>query len=217
MYAFISYQTADKIAAGQIRDVLESLGISGFLAHEDIAVSEEWRLKILSEIGKADLFIAVLTKDYFTSIWCAQESGIAAFRKRMAILPLSLDGTIPIGFLAPFQSTKVDPRNITAHDILPGLAKKNLAFVLETLTKELAKAGSYRTAEWDFEQLAPYLGRAKDAQILKILEVSADNGQVCHASRCAKHYLPPLLKSHGHLLDEKRREKLTEVLAQYRD
>jgi hypothetical protein len=135
----------------------------------------------------------------------------------MAILPLSLDGTIPSGFLAHIQSTKVDPRNITAQDILPGLAKRNLAFVLDTLTKELAKAGSFRTAEWDFEQLLPYLGRAKDAQTLRILEISADNGQVCHASLCAKRYLPPLMKSHGRLLDDKRRAKLIEVLAQYND
>jgi hypothetical protein len=217
MYAFISYQTADKIVAGQIREVLDKLGIRAFLAHEDIAVSEEWRKAILAELGKADLFIAVLTQNYFQSIWCAQESGIAAFRKRMVVLPLSLDGTVPIGFMAHIQSTKVDQRNITANDILPGLAKRNLDFVLDMLTKELAKAGSFRTAEWDFEQLLPYLDRAKDAQILRILEVSADNGQVCHASLCAKRYLPPLVKSHGHLLDEERRSKLVQIVEQYKN
>jgi hypothetical protein len=30
-----------------------------------------------------------------------------------------------------------------------------------------------------------------------------------------RQYLPPLMKSHGHLLDDKRRAKLIEDMAQY--
>lgn len=47
-YAFISYQTADKQIAGRIKELLESIGITSFLAHEDIDVSEEW-----SDVGYA--------------------------------------------------------------------------------------------------------------------------------------------------------------------
>ena len=56
-YAFVSYQTADKVVAGKIRDALAEVGIQTFLAHEDIFVSEEWRLKILEQIGVCDIFI----------------------------------------------------------------------------------------------------------------------------------------------------------------
>jgi hypothetical protein len=49
LYAFISYQTEDKQIAGRIKSLLETIGVKSFLAHEDIDVSEEWRIKILEE------------------------------------------------------------------------------------------------------------------------------------------------------------------------
>ncbi|MFI4950116.1 MAG: hypothetical protein ACHP7A_03660 [Caulobacterales bacterium] len=53
MYVFLSYQTSDKTAAGQVKALLAELKIEAFLAHEDIHVSHEWRTTILEEIGKA--------------------------------------------------------------------------------------------------------------------------------------------------------------------
>ncbi len=52
MYAFLSYQSADKEVAAKIKVILSQLGVESFLAHEDINVSEEWRLSILAELGK---------------------------------------------------------------------------------------------------------------------------------------------------------------------
>jgi TIR domain len=98
-YAFLSYQTADKKAAGRLKNVFAQVGIKSFLAHEDIAVSQEWRLKILEEIAKVDLFVCLISKSYMKSPWCVQESGVAAFRSGIAIIPLSLDGTTPKGFI----------------------------------------------------------------------------------------------------------------------
>jgi len=67
MYAFISYQSADKVIAGKVKNLLAGVGIPAFMAHEDINVSEEWRLKILEEIGKADLFVSLWSKNYGSS------------------------------------------------------------------------------------------------------------------------------------------------------
>jgi hypothetical protein len=216
MYAFVSYQTDDKVVAGKVKAVLEGLGIPAFLAHEDIGVSEEWRIKLLQELAKADLFVALLSKSYFQSIWCTQESGIAAFKKKMLIVPFSLDGTVPQGFMGHIQSTKIDPANPLPTDILPGIAKRNLAFVIDMLTTEISKSGSFRGAEWDFQQILPYLPKATNDQIVRLLTVSADNGQVCHAQLCASRYLPPLLASHGDLLDAATREKLTKCVEAYK-
>lgn len=124
MYAFLSYQTDEKLAAGEVREILNSIGIKSFLAHEDIQVSEEWRHKILEEIGKADLFIPLLSKSYYASPWCMQESGMAAFRDGLTIIPLSLDGSIPPGFIGHIQSTKVKSGSIELANLLPGLGKK---------------------------------------------------------------------------------------------
>jgi hypothetical protein len=49
MYAFLSYQNEDKAIATAINKVLQRMGVESFLAHEDIDVSEEWRLAPLSQ------------------------------------------------------------------------------------------------------------------------------------------------------------------------
>ena len=147
-YAFISYQTSDKVIAGRVKNVLLTVRIDSFLAHEDIHVSEEWRLKILEEISKADIFIPLLSKNYHESPWCVQEAGIAAFR----------------------------------NDII-------------------GSSRSYRNAEANFQLILPYISKMEDDQIIILLEKSSENSQVHDAGLCAVDYIPPLLDSHGHLLD----------------
>jgi TIR domain len=214
-YAFVSYQTEDKAIAGALKTILERLGIRAFLAHEDIVVSDEWRLKILAEVGKADIFVCLLSEHYFQSIWCVQESGIAAFRGDMTIMPLSLDGTIPQGFIGNYQSVRVDPNKITIRNLMPGLLKYNFEGGIELLIDIIGRSGSFRGAEENFQLILPYLDDMNDAQKVALLERAADNAEVHHASLCAKTYLPPLMASHGHLLKRNTRAHLKKVLAQY--
>ncbi len=214
MYAFLSYQTADKKTAGKIRGLLDKLGITTFLAHEDIQVSHEWRTTILDEIEKVDLFIAILSADYYKSPWCVQESGIAAFRG-LCIIPLSIDGSIPQGFIAHIQSTKVDADNIEVESLFPALAKKDVGFVIDTAIDIIKRSSSFRGAEANFSTILPYINKATDEQLVRLLKVSAENGQILHASLCAANYLPPLLKTHGHLLDPDTRANMEGVLARY--
>lgn len=122
-YAFVSYQNEDRFIAGQIQRILQEVGIRSFLAHEDIEVSEEWRVRILEELAVANMFICILSRNYLKSQWCAQESGIAAFRKDLIVIPLSIDGTVPQAFLGNIQAAKVDPDNLTITSLLPGLLR----------------------------------------------------------------------------------------------
>jgi hypothetical protein len=217
MYAFLSYSNKDKEIAARVKFLLDGLGIQSFMAHEDIAVSEEWRIHILEEIGKADLFFALLSANYEASIWCQQEAGIAAFRKTIALIPLSLDDTVPKGFLSHVQAARIDPKNLQDTDLLPAIAKRDISFVINVMVERVRISGSFRGAEANFRLILPYLEYASDDQIKRLLEVSARNGQVHHAAGCARIYLPPLLESHGQLLDEKTRSSLKEVCAQYAD
>lgn len=215
LYAFISYQTADREVAGKIKDLLSTVGISAFLAHEDINVSEEWRLKILEEIGKADLFICLLSRNYLASPWCVQESGIAAFKNEMTIIPLSLDGTIPIGFISHVQSTKIDPPTVSIKNLLPGLIKYDFQMGIDMIIKSIKASRSFRGAEANFELVLPYLGKMNNEQMKALLETAASNNQVHHAGACAHDYIPPLLESHGHLLNQEDLEFLQNVCARY--
>lgn len=214
MYAFLSYQSADKEVAAKIKVILSQLGVESFLAHEDINVSEEWRLSILAELGKVDLFIPILSTNYYRSIWCKQELGVAAFRG-ITIVPLSVDGSIPEGLMGHIQLTRIDPAAPDLSALVAGVAKCDVAFAIDAVINIIAGSPNYRRAEANFGLIHPYLSRASDAEIAKLLKVSAENDQVYDAGLCARTYLPPLFKSHGHLLDQETRTRLIEVFARY--
>ncbi|WP_271528809.1 toll/interleukin-1 receptor domain-containing protein [Bradyrhizobium sp. CCBAU 25338] len=214
MYAFMSYQTEDRFVAANVAGLLETLGIRSFMAHEHIEVSIQWRDEILRQIGLADLFVPILSQRYYASIWCKQESGIAAFR-RMTIIPLSLDGSIPQGAINHIQSSPLLNGQATYQQIFPGLASHDVAFTVNAGMRLIAGSRTFRSAEYNFQLTLPYLNRATDAQIVELLNISHRNDQVQHASLCAREYLPPLLRTHGHLLDPATREGLAAVLAQY--
>jgi TIR domain len=214
-YAFLSYQNADKNAAGRLKQVLSQLNVSSFLAHEDISVSEEWRLKILEEIAKTDIFVCLLSRNYVQSAWCMQESGVAAFRTGVAIIPLSLDGTTPPGFIAHLQSVRIDPNNIVVDTLMPAFLKHDFPLAIEFLINQIGDAGNYRGAEGHFQKILPHISKMSNDQIKSLLERSAGNNQVHHASLCATTYIPPLLASHGHLLPKDTLDFLKGVCAQY--
>ncbi len=184
-HAFISYQTADRFVAGKLKNILETIGIDSFLAHEDIEVSKEWQASILKEMAKANIFICILSKDYFKSVWCAQESGIAAFRDDLTIIPLSIDGTIPQGFFANIQSTKVDPEQILIETLLPGLVKHDFKQATDEIIKLIGGSRSFRGAEHNFKLILPYQDKLNDDQIKTLLKLSDENGQIwCAALMC---------------------------------
>jgi len=216
MHAFMSYQTDDRAIAARVSSLLGKLAITSFMAHEDIDVSAEWRAEILRQLSLADLFIPILSANYYSSIWCKQESGIAAFRNDMTIIPLSTDGAIPQGFFNHIQSTKIDPGAPAYENLLPGLAKHDVSFLIDALTDIISKSGNYRTAESNFQMILPYIKHARDKQVVELLRVSTKNDQVCNAGLCAQVYLPPLLASHGHLLDAATKKQLSDTLDRYK-
>jgi len=215
MHAFMSYQTDERATAAKVSELLNKIGITSFMAHEHIEVSVEWRTEIIRQLGLAELFVPILSKKYYDSIWCKQESGIAAFRA-MTIIPLSIDGSIPQGFLGHIQSTKISPDAPTFKDLVPGLAKQDVSFLIDAITKIISGSANFRKAESNFELILPYIDRATDGQLAELLKVSTQNNQVCNAGLCAQTYLPPLLASHGHLLDAATKKELIETLNRYR-
>jgi hypothetical protein len=214
--AFISYQTADKKIAGEIKEILKAQGIESFLAHEDIDVSDEWRTEILNQIRKAKVFVAVITRNYEKSVWCVQESGIAAARKSMVSICLLLDDATPPGFLRAVQGRPCKNGKVELVDMLPGLVKALPGQVLDGMIDEIRNASRYRWAESDYEKIMPYIEKLSNVQAKRLLEVSKENGQVGHASRCIREYIPKVMKIHGHLLDEEARKEINDLIESYR-
>lgn len=96
---FISYSTKDKIIAREIANIFERYtGFEVFLGHDDLDYSSNWLDDIWKRLNKADIVLPILSKEFLTSGFANQEIGIAVARSKN-IIPLSLDGTKPEGFI----------------------------------------------------------------------------------------------------------------------
>lgn len=85
--AFLSYHHEDKVLARSVKDELERMGFAGFLAHEDIEVSAEWRTEIRKHLDSCSGLIAIVTNSFGKSPWTNQEVGIV-IGKGKPVIPL---------------------------------------------------------------------------------------------------------------------------------
>jgi hypothetical protein len=189
------------------------MAVDAFLAHENIEVSNQWRTELLKQLKIAQIFVALISANYFKSPWCVQESGIAAFRK-LTIIPLSIDGTIPQGFISDFQSIKIDPANPSLSALLPGLANHDVVATIDKLIEMFGKSIGYRLAEDNFELLRPFLDRASNKQKTRILTVAAHNEQIYDAGGIHQ-VLPPIVKTHGQFMQPLDLAKLKQQFSKY--
>lgn len=212
MDAFLSYHHSERHVAARVSDVLRALDIDTFMAHEDIAVSYEWHDAILKALSDADIFVAILSAAYVNSAYCLQESGIAVFRKpTLTIVPLSIDGTIPPGFMNRVQAKPIDPANVSEAVVLAGVAKHDIGFAIERLTRLLARSGSFFVAENNFERLSPFLRGLDPLLATKILRASNENDQVWYA-RKNRPILRQMLATYGTAIPADLVGSLTEKL-----
>ena len=195
--AFVSYSHVDRKFGQQAKDVLGEVGIVAFLAHEDMETSEEWRDRILSELRRCDLFVPLLSKNFLESKWAPQEAGFIASRPEVAIAPLSIDGTIPFGFLSNVQSSPIRDNVITRELLVEPLVTRFPRKILPGLIRIAGEAGNYRYAEKTMLALAQHLSlfTAEEAQALA--EASVSNSQIWSASLCRIKYLPEFILAQG--------------------
>jgi hypothetical protein len=67
MRLFLSHVSDHKIAATNLKRELRFLGVSVFVAHEDIEPSLEWEQEIEKALGSMDALAALLTPDFHAS------------------------------------------------------------------------------------------------------------------------------------------------------
>src|SRR4051812_24907224 len=111
--AFISYSHADRKFGAQAKVALASLGLDAFLAHDDLYVSELWRERILEELRSCEVFVPLLSANSRVSDWTSQEIGFIVSRPEVIITPISIDATIPFGFIAHIQSRRIETDGVT--------------------------------------------------------------------------------------------------------
>jgi hypothetical protein len=98
---FLSHKSEFKKQAIELKIALEKLGISAFVAHEDIKPTKEWQNTIENALFSMDIFIALMTPDFHDSNWTDQEVGVAIGRE-VPIVTIRL-GKDPYGFIGKYQ------------------------------------------------------------------------------------------------------------------
>lgn len=197
MIAFISYSYVDREYARQAKQVLEEVGVTAFLAHEDLEVSEAWKERIIEELKDCDLFVPLLSKDFRCSKWAPQEAGFVASRPKVRIAPLSIDGTTPFGFMESVQSGRIREGGVTHELLVAPLARWKPRAFLPGLIKIAVHAWDFRDAERKMRPLVPLfpLFTAQEAQTLA--EGAVKNGQVWSAFECRTKHLPEFIRVQG--------------------
>ena len=195
--AFVSYSHLDREFGGQAKAVLDEVGIDAFLAHEDLEVSEEWQRRILSELRRCDLFVPLLSKNFLESKWAPQEAGFIASRPEVVVAPLSIDGTMPFGFMSHVQSSRIRGEGITRELLVEPLAKRFPRKILPGLIRIAGKAGSFRHAEMTMRPLVPVFSLLTAEEAQALAEASVRNGQIWSASLCRSTYLPEFIRVQG--------------------
>lgn len=178
--AFLSYSSKDRRLAGRVKKKLEFYGIEVFLAHEDITPSHQWLQEIIKNIKACDVFFPLLTKEFSKSNWTDQEAGMAAVLSKH-MMPLSLGGVKPYGFLAGFQALKLNQRTLDkcSVDILMGLArqKKLKEKTQNSFVESLIRSRSFDEAK-ERSELLDKLGPYKKEQVQRILKGYLENSQI---------------------------------------
>jgi hypothetical protein len=108
---FISYSTKDKAIAAKVANSIRLAGGEGFLAHETIEVSMEWRSEILRHLRACSVIFCLITKNFLDSEWTQQEAGFALARE-MKVVSLLFNGISPPGFMEAFQGIHVTVSNL---------------------------------------------------------------------------------------------------------
>jgi hypothetical protein len=101
---FLSHLASMKGQVALLRSELARVGVTAFLAHEDIEPTKDWQIEIESALASMDGLIALLGPGFKESNWCDQEVGVAIGRK-LPIVSVRL-GLDPYGFIGKYQAVQ---------------------------------------------------------------------------------------------------------------
>ena len=179
---FLSHSDKDKKIASELKSKLSKYGLSIFLAHDDIDGGSDWVSKLYEEIENSKIFIMLLSKNYHSSNYTEQEAGIALNRGK-TILPISIDGTKPYGFVSskqaifcsiPFENSKLEEiRKICKLDNV------STSSDLDKLLSELEHSRSYAKSATLASNLKKY--DFSESQLRRLVYSVLSNPQVSYS------------------------------------
>ena len=129
--------------ARDIKDILELLGLSVFIAHQDIKPNQKWEEVIFERLKTCRIFVPLLTHAFRKSIWTDQETGIA-LTSESDVIPVMID-IEPYGFIKKYQGLRWDLKKSNSNmfylatQIIDHLSINETAKVRRELIENLGK------------------------------------------------------------------------------
>jgi hypothetical protein len=212
---FISYSTADKIIAGQIKESIENHGIECFIAHDDIVPGSEWEKEIQANLEATEYFMPLHTSNLVSSFWCQQECGIAVAHNK-TIIPLipDVDGVDPVGFCKRYQGIKIKTHNIP-NSVKYLLITKGL--ILDDNSEEIEKrmmlfeaSSSWADAARSTRSLFELENSFGKADILRIVHTVLSNGEILYSFDAQPH-LKRFFMKHAGIISKDHLQKFLEA------
>jgi hypothetical protein len=184
---FLSHVSKFKVAVSKLKDELAMRGVAGFVAHEDIEPSLEWRGEIELGLRSMHALVALTTPDFHASSWTDQEIGWALGRG-VLVVPVRL-GVDPYGFAGKYQGVPGDleqPAELATAIVKALLANTQThGEMRRSLVKAFSEADSFNMAialRWLVVEVADFTEDEKAS----LRKACTENDQVAGAFNVAK-------------------------------
>lgn len=179
---FLSHLSTDRVVVGELKDSLQGLGASAFVAHADITPSRPWLQTILDAVATADCLVALMVPGFKESQWTDHEVGMALGRG-IPVLPIML-GEELYGFISSRQGIRgsLERTGDLALLIMSSLLKnpETEGKATDGLIQTLERSGSF-IASLDGAKLLPEVRRLTGEQVTR-LRGTLKNNQVSGAT-----------------------------------
>lgn len=217
---FLSHSVKNYEDAKEIKRFIEQFGIDVFLAHSDIIPSKDFVEEIYSNLKKCHIFMLLLTKEFKTSEWTDQESGIAYNLGGKTIIPLMIEDIEPYGFLSGIQALRLNTKkfNWKSDDsrikIVEHIIETYSGRMREPLIQSLNKTLSWVITKIRFK----FLKRMESnepftkEEINKIIKEGIEDNQIYDAGGI-KDYFSKLIEKYGDKIEPNLKSKALEKIA----
>lgn len=169
---FLSHKNEVKKETAELKERLKLFGIAGFVAHEDIHPTKEWRDEIENALFSMDAFVSLMTEGFHDSDWTDQEVGVA-FGLGVPIITVKL-GKDPYGFIEKFQALSC-LWDTAAKEIVKILVKHDL--MLNAYINTVKNCFGYEQGN-TLSEILPYINKLSNQQANRLISAFNENGQV---------------------------------------
>lgn len=169
---FLSHKSECKVQVAEMKKKFSRLGISAFVAHEDIHPTQEWQDEIENALFSMEGFVALMSEDFRDSNWTDQEVGVAIGRQ-VPMVSVRL-GTDPYGFIGKYQALTSDWVKAAA-DVTKLLINKPL--MLESYLKTVENCTSWDHGN-ELAEMLPSIVQLSGNQADRLVNAYNTNSEV---------------------------------------